>query len=51
VTVNHEIDSIYEGAEGPGSIWLSMPEDKVAPEFRDLALEAFEDGHPHIVYN
>lgn len=44
------VNQIYENAEGPGSTWLSAPENKVEPEFRDLALEAFENGHPHVVY-
>ena len=45
------VDSYMEGAEGPQWWHLSRP--SAAPRWsssRDLALEAFEDGHPHIVY-
>lgn len=38
----------YMGAEGPTSVYLVDEVDP--PESRDLALEAFEDGHAHCVY-
>lgn len=45
-------DCMYEDAEGP--VWarqVSKSEyDKHQPQSRDLALEAHEDGHPHVVY-
>lgn len=46
------IDEIYETAEGMMSVTLMSP--SVAKRYkwtsRDLALEAFEEGHPHVVY-
>ena len=45
-------NELYEYAEG--TVWarqVSKAEyDKFSPSSRDLALEAYEDGHPHIVY-
>jgi hypothetical protein len=45
------INRLYEWAEGPVWFWLvkeeNLPECKHGS--RDLALEAFEDGHSHIV--
>lgn len=50
VHYEREVDEIYAWAEGPGTTWLESPATKPpAAEFRDLALEAFEDGHPHSV--
>ena len=46
------IDSQYEGAEGPMHykiIPLSQIED-IEYSSRDLTLEAFEDGHPYLIY-
>jgi len=42
----------YESAEGPMSISLITKEqfDNFQSSSRDLVLEAFEDGHPHVVY-
>ena len=42
----------YEYAEGPVSITIMTKEEneEYKPHFRDRALEAFEDGHPHIIY-
>lgn len=41
----------YEDAEGPLQVWFEQPGDYPdCHESRDLALEAFEDGHPHVVY-
>jgi len=48
--IEQEIERIYEGAEGPTSIWIESPDDMPEPSSRDLALEAFEDGHQHVVY-
>lgn len=44
-------DHLYDDAEGPTSARLLHPEDvcEFEPSQRDLALEAFEDGHPHCV--
>lgn len=47
-------DSVYEGAEGPCSVRPLTREEydeaKPCEETRDLALEAHEDGHPHVIY-
>lgn len=45
------IANLYEWAEGPVWFWLLKPEDveHAAHGSRDLALEAFEDGHAHVV--
>lgn len=41
----------YHYADGPMSIWIARPSlEPEGSESRDLALEAFEDGHAHIVY-
>ena len=46
------LDDEYEYAEGPHNVQLTHPDniDKSRNASRDLALEAFEDGHPHVVY-
>lgn len=44
-------DNEYHYADGPMRIWVARPsEEPERSESRDLALEAFEDGHPHVVY-
>lgn len=48
--IEQHIQRIYEEAEGTTSVWLEAPEDMPERSERDLALEAFEDGHPHVVY-
>ncbi len=51
LAVEREVWRIYENAEGPiFGLWFSKPEDAAEYESRDLALEAFENGHAHIVY-
>lgn len=51
VAVVQWIDRYHEGAEGPQ--WTRLERPSVARDLRsssrDLALEAFEDGHPHVV--
>lgn len=44
---------MLEGADGPCRLGIVTPEEAKAQgyESRDLALEAFEDGHPHVVYS
>ena len=46
------IENLYEYAEGPVWFWLvpkgELPDARFGS--RDLALEAFENGHPHICY-
>ncbi len=50
VHVNRAIEGLYDGAEGPVRWWITTPDDKIARNSRDHALEAFEDGHAHSVY-
>lgn len=50
LAVEREVNRIYEDAEGPiYGLWFSKPEEKAEYVSRDLALEAFEDGHAHSV--
>ena len=44
------VEDIYSAAEGPGTTWLDYPGNIPESDFRDHALEAYEDGHPHVVY-
>jgi hypothetical protein len=50
--IHREIDRLYSDPEGPVS-WDILPpseyEDFI-PQQRDAALEAFEDGHPWVIY-
>jgi len=52
IAVSKWLDSFHEGAEGPQWWNLERPSaaGEITAEHRDLALEAFEDGHPHVVY-
>jgi hypothetical protein len=43
-------DDMYEWADGPCNLSICAPEDAPESFSRDLALEAYEDGHPHVVY-
>lgn len=43
-------DDMYEWADGPCNLSICRPSELPQNYSRDLALEAFEDGHPHIVY-
>ena len=48
--VSRWVDRYHDGAEGPQ--WTRISRPSRAPKkstSRDLALEAFEDGHPHVV--
>lgn len=40
----------YEYADGPMDLWFEAPGGEDFSESKDLALAAFEDGHPHVVY-
>lgn len=40
---------MYEWADGPCYLGLCRPSERPEGYSRDLALEAYEDGHPHIV--
>ena len=50
--IKRHANDFYDNLEGPGSMrfvhWSSI--DRSRSNTRDLALEAFEDGHPHVVY-
>ena len=50
--VERFIEKEYEWADGPLRLELASPSEceEVEYESRDLALEAFEDGHPHCLY-
>lgn len=48
--VDRMLDRIYSNAEGPVHWHLQRMSDAFEPTFRDRALEAFEDGHPHAIY-
>ncbi len=37
-------------ADGPFSLWPESPDVVIESSSRDLVLEAYEDGHPHVVY-
>ena len=50
VALERELRSIHDNAEGPVSWGLSEPPAQPEYHSRDLALEAFENGHPHVVY-
>ena len=50
VAVEAAIQEMYDNAEGSVSWWIDTPANVAEYESRDLALEAFEDGHPHVVY-
>lgn len=49
VKILREIEVAYEGADGPIHFHVDRPSNRARYEYvqRDLALEAFEDGHPH----
>lgn len=42
---------VGEWADGPFYLQIERPDTKVERTSRDLVLEAFEDGHPHVVYS
>lgn len=52
VAVEHWLNDYYDGAEGPQWHRLSRPSSarELTRSSRDLALEAFEDGHAHVIY-
>ena len=46
VLIERHLEHIYNDAEGPiYGMWFSKPVDKAEYVSRDLAMEAFEDGH------
>jgi hypothetical protein len=50
--VDKWVERFYHWAEGPQWCYIERPSvaRKLKEEHRDLALEAFEDGHPHVVF-
>ena len=49
--VERLIECVYEEAEGSVyAVWIDKPSACAQYYARDLALEAFENGHPHVVY-
>lgn len=48
--IDARMNEILDGAEGPTRFWLQRVSDPFERSFRDRALEAFEDGHPHHIY-
>jgi hypothetical protein len=50
--VDNWVERFYHWAEGPQWHYIERPSvaRKLEEEHRDLALEAFEDGHQHVVY-
>ena len=50
IQFQRERDSAYEWADGPIGIRFCRPSETPDSYSRDLAMEAYEDGHPHVVY-
>lgn len=52
VAVEKWLDDYNDGAEGPQwtSIWKPSEARELRSSSRDLVLEAYEDGHPHVIY-
>ena len=50
LVVQRAIDATYDNAEGRVSWWLASPDEHIERDERDHALEAYEEGHPHVVY-
>lgn len=50
VAIEKRIDDIYSWAEGPTSVWIDKPENGIEDSWRDLALEAYENGHPYSIH-
>lgn len=49
--VFNAIDAISSNCEARIEVWVESPSEAAAAEYgeRDLALEAFENGHPHLL--
>jgi len=47
------LNDAYEGVEGSLDFYYEKPSiaEKLTETSRDLAMEAFEEGHPHVVYH
>jgi len=50
-----EFDAAYEHenkwADGPFCLWVESPLLKRTRFSRDLGMEAFEEGHSHVIYD
>lgn len=50
-----EFDALYEHehkwADGPFCLWVESPEVEREYHSRDLGMEAFENGHSHVIYD
>ena len=44
-----DCDSMYEWADGPCHMGICKPSERPESYSRDLAMEAFENGHPHYI--
>ena len=52
VQIEKMLNNTYEGSEGSIDFYYEKPSiaEKLTETSRDLAMEAFEEGHPHVVY-
>ena len=52
VQIEKMLNDVYEGSEGSIDFYYEKPSiaKKLTETSRDLAMEAFEEGHPHVVY-
>lgn len=50
MAVEKAIKDLYEGAEGPVGYYLAKPDAQIKETHRDLGMEAYENGHPHVIY-
>lgn len=52
IEIEARINSLYDNAEGPVRWDITYPAEveEFEATHRDHALEAFEDGHPHVLY-
>ena len=52
VQIEKMLNDTYEGSEGSIDFYYEKPSiaEKLTETSRDLAMEAFEEGHPHVVY-
>jgi len=50
--IDHHIDHTFEWADGPAAYSIVDEAEAAKLEYhsRDLVTEAYEDGHPHVIY-
>ena len=53
VQIEKKLNDTYKGSEGSIDFYYEKPSiaEKLNETSRDLAMEAFEEGHPHVVYH